>query len=159
VRLSVKIERLSLLKPRYAVSGGAVWEGRAFREPLTAEDHGRRLEFRPDGRKRFVLLVDGRESASAARAGREWVVKGEHATYVLRRRSLWRSAMEVLSNGEPIGVVERAHAPRGAVSVELAAEVPATVQAFIGFVAITLWRRAAASSGGGSGAIVASGGH
>jgi hypothetical protein len=139
----VRIERLSWWKPRYAVSGGSMWHGRLFREQLS---DGQGREFKPDGRKRFVLLVDGVESASAARAGREWVVKASHATYVLRRR-------EVLRDGLEIGTVRRAHALRGAVEISLPDDVPADVQAFIGFVYLTLRRRAAASSGGASGAI------
>jgi hypothetical protein len=151
----MKIERLGWFKNRYAVSDGSTWDGRAFREPLSATIDGRRYEFRPDGRKRFVLLADGVETASAARAGRDWVVKAEHATYVLRRQSRWRSPLEVVRDGSAVGVAKRA--PRRGASVELPDEVPAPVQAFIGFVFLTLQSRAAASSGGASAAVAAGG--
>jgi hypothetical protein len=144
----MRIERLSWRGSRYAVSGGSVWEGRRFREPLSADDGGRRLEFSPDGRKRFVLLADGQEIASAARAGREWIVKADHATYVLRRQSRWRSTLEVVRRDQPLGLVRQVRAPKGgAVSVELPDDVPALTRAFIGFVFLTLRNRAAASSG------------
>jgi hypothetical protein len=149
----MKIERLGWFASRYAVSDGSVWEGRAFREPLAADIGGRHYEFRPEGRKRFVLLVDGVETASAARAGRDWVMKAEHATYVLRRQSRWLSPLEIVHDGRSVGVVKRA--PRRGVDVALPDEVPAAVQAFIGFVFLTLQSRAAASSGGVSGAIAA----
>ena len=145
----MRIDRLSWLKPRDAASGGALWEGRRFHSSSSsADDGGRRLEFKPAGRKRFVLLVDGQQTASAARAGREWIVKADNSTYALRRQSRWRSTLEVVRRDQPLGVVRHVRAPRGgAVSVELPDDVPALTQTFIGLVFLTLRSRAAASSG------------
>jgi hypothetical protein len=143
----MRIDRLSWLKPRYAVSEGSLWEGRRFREPLSADDGGRSLEFRPDGRKRFVLLVDGQQTASAARAGREWIVKADNATYALRPRSRCRSTLEVVRRDQPLGIVRHIRAPRGgAVSIDLPDDVPALTQAFIGLVFLTLRARTAAAA-------------
>jgi hypothetical protein len=116
----VRLERLNWIRNRWAVDG-SIWQGRIGRESL-ADGKGR--EFKPDGRQRFVLLANGVEIASAGRAGRQWVVKAAHATYVL-------SGEAVLRHGVQIGSVRRV---RRSLEVSLPDDVPADVQAFIGLL-------------------------
>ncbi|MBV9336646.1 MAG: hypothetical protein JO243_12210 [Solirubrobacterales bacterium] len=77
------------------------------------------------------------------------------STYELRRQSAWRSAMDLRSDAITIGSIRKGRAGRERVLCELPAELPPPVQAFIGFVVLLLWNRAASSSG--AAAVVASG--
>jgi hypothetical protein len=53
--------------------------------------------------------------------------------------------------------IKRGTAPRGRIVCELPGELSPAMQAFIGFLVITLWNRAAASSGAGAVAATGSG--
>jgi hypothetical protein len=155
----VEIRRVKLFKPRYAVtdSRGAItlWQGRLGREGAAADIDGHAYAVRRDGRKRFVLKADGRELAAAERAGRVWKVSSAGASYELARRSVWRSTFELRAGDGTVGTISR---KRRNVLCELPADLPLTVQAFLGFVAIALWsREAAASSGGSAGAVATTG--
>jgi hypothetical protein len=156
----LEIERVSWRKPRYAVSDndghGAAWMRRRFRETMTGEIDGEPYELRRDGRRRFTLVSRGTElaRAEAARRGR-WTILVEGSTYELRRRSTWRSAMDLRSGASTVGSIRKGRAPRGRVLCELPAELSPAVQAFIGFVVLLLWDRVAASSG--AAAVAASG--
>jgi hypothetical protein len=84
--------------------------------------------------------------ADAAKRG-SWTVSAGDSVYELRRRSTWRSEMELCGVGIPIGSVRKARAPRGKIQCELPSELSPPCQVFIGLLALTLWNRAAASSG------------
>jgi hypothetical protein len=148
----LEIERLSIFKPRYLVRDGrghvSLWHGAALREGATADIDGQRYELRREGRKRFVLSVAEMVVAVAERAGQHWTVSTDGESYVLRRRSTWRSTIELRSGDEVVGSVRRVASPRGKVMCELPDDLPLAVQAFIGFVVMAIWRRAAASAGG-----------
>lgn len=153
------IERVSWREPRYLVRDedgrGGVWLRRRFREMMTGEIDGEPYELRPDGRKRFTLVRLGTELATAeAKRRGSWTIVVGSSTYELQRRSTWRSAMDLRSGTITIGSIRKGRAPRGQVLCELPAELPPAVQAFIGFVVLLLWNRAASSSGA---AVAASG--
>jgi len=156
----LEIERASWRAPRYAVRDddghSGVWIRRRFGEAMTGEINGEPYELRRDGRRRFTLLGRGMElaTAEAARRGR-WTVVVQGSTYELRRQSAWRSGMDLHSGAITIGSIRKGPAGRGRVFCELPAELPPPVQAFIGFVVLLLWNRAASSSGAAT--VVASG--
>jgi hypothetical protein len=138
---SVKIERRSRFRSRYSADGGPIWEGRGLGEALVAEDSRHRLEFRANGRKRFVLVVDGLERMEATRAEDAWEVHTDGDSFELRPQSRWRHAFDVhTAAGEELGAVRRS---RGSVVCELPATMSPDVQTFIGLVALTLWKRSA----------------
>ena len=87
--------------------------------------------------------------AESARRGR-WAILVQGAAYELRRPSAFRSGMDLRAGESTVGTVRKGRAPRGRVLCELPAELSPPVQAFIGFVVLLLWDRAAASSGAGA---------
>jgi hypothetical protein len=127
---------------------GGVWLRRRFTEAITGEVDGEAYELRPDGRKRFTLVCLGTELATAeAKRRGPWTILVDGSAYELGRRSTWRSAMDLRSGTTTIGSIRKGRAPRGRVLCELPAELSPPVQAFIGFVVLLLWNRAASSSG------------
>jgi hypothetical protein len=147
----LEIERLSWGQPRYAVRDndghGGVWMRRRFRETMTGEIDGEPYELRRDGRRRFTLVSRGTELARAQAARRgQWTVLVEGSTYELRRRSAWRSTMDLRRGPTTVGSIRKGGKPRGRVLCELPAELSPAAQAFIGFVVLLLWNRAASSS-------------
>jgi hypothetical protein len=153
----VRIERVSWFRTRYAVTDAlgrqSLWEGQKFRDGLSTEVDGHRYEFRPDGRRRIVLLIDGGEAAEAIHWGHDWQVHIDDSSYDLVRGSRWRSRLAVESAGEAIGSVTRARGARTAVDCDLPTALPTPVQAFIGFVAMMLWRQEATRAAGSAGTI------
>ena len=156
----LEIERVSWRNPRYTVRDdhghSGVWTRRRFAETMTGEIDGEPYELRRDGRRRFTLIGRGTElaRAEAARRGR-WAIHVEGAMYELRKRSSFRSVMDLHSGATTLGSISKGRAPRGRVLCELPAELPPAVQVFIGFVVLLLWDRAAA--GAGAAAAVATG--
>ena len=125
---------------------------------MTGELDGQQYELGRAGRKHFFLAQAGRMLATADAATRgRWSISVGEATYELRRPSAWRSAMELRRGPDPLGSIRKAKAPRGRVICELAADLSPAVQAFVGFLVITLWNRAAASSGAGAAAATGAG--
>jgi hypothetical protein len=101
--------------------------------------------------------LDWPRRAEAKAAKRErWTVTSAGLSYELRRKSRWRSAMELVGSQGAVGSIRRE--ARRELLCELPAEVSPAAQAFVGFVVLTLWDREAASSGAdGAGAVAASG--
>ncbi|MBV8734615.1 MAG: hypothetical protein JO120_07540 [Solirubrobacterales bacterium] len=156
----LEVERVSWRTPRYAVRGddgrGGVWTRRRFGETVTGEIDGEPYELRRDGRRRFALMSHGSELARAEATQRGgWTILVQDATYELRRRSMWHSAMDLRSDAGSLGSIHKARAPRRRIVCELPAELSPAVQAFIAFVVLLLWNRAASSSG--AAAVAASG--
>lgn len=144
------IEPLSRLKPRYAVSdergSGGTWERRRFGEEMTGDIDGEPYELTREKRKRLLLVQSGRTVASAEEAKRgSWTISAGDTVYDLRARSRMRPAMELRSDGTPIGSVEREGLWHRRTLCDLPDGMPPAVQAFVGFVALTLWHRAATS--------------
>ena len=132
-------------------------EGRqTFSETITGEIDGEPYELRRDGRRRFMLVSTSVElaTAEAVRRGR-WTIVGAGTSYELRRPSVWRSSMELGLGGSTVGWIRKGRAPRGRVLCELQPSSRPPVRAFIGFVVLLLWDRAASGSGA---AAVAAGG-
>jgi hypothetical protein len=158
----LEIERLSWLKPRYAVRDDrghtGMWMRRRFKENMTGDLDGHPYELGRDGRKHFFLAQAGSVLATAD-AGRRgsWAISVGGSAYELRRKSAWRSEMELQGGPTSIGSIRKAKAPRGKVLCELPLELSPAVQAFIGFLVVTLWNRAAASSGATTAAVTGSG--
>ena len=151
-RAAVEIERLSWLRPRYALRDdrgrGGLWVRRRFTETLSGEIAGQTYEFERDGRRRFTLVQSGRVLMTADAAGRgRWSIAADNSSYELRRKSPWRSEMELRSGDATIGSIRKGKPPRGKVVCELPTELSLPTQAFIGFLVLTLWNRATASSG------------
>jgi hypothetical protein len=148
----LEIERLSWLRLRYAVRDdrghSGTWVRRRFKEAMTGEVDGEVYELQRDNRKHFALVQSGCAlvTADAGRRGR-WTISAGDSVYELRRKSAWRSAMELRSGERRIGWIRKGKAPRGKVLCELPPELSPVAQVFVGFVALTLWNRAAASSG------------
>ena len=148
----LEIERVSWRQPRYTVRDTdghrGVWMRRRLGETVSGEIDGEPYELRRDGRRRFIFVSRGAELATAQAASRgRWTVLVQGSTYELRRRSRWRSAMDLRSGSITIGSIQKGRAPRGRVLCELPAELSPAVQTFIGFVVLLLWNRAASSSG------------
>jgi hypothetical protein len=157
----VEIQRISALLPRYEVrdGGGLVtpWEGRANRKGITGEVDGLAMAIRSDGRQRFVLSVGGAEVAAAQRSGRRWSLTAGPDALELHKPSIWRSAMELRrADGTSAGTIRKVRGTRGLVRCEIDESLPAVVQAFAGFVAITVWAREADAAAGGT--VAATGG-
>ena len=160
VRRVLEIERVSWRNPRYAVRDddghSGVWTRRRFAETMTGEIDGETYELRRDGRRRFTLVSRGTELARAEAARRgQWTIVVEGFTYELRKRSSFGSVMDLYRGASTLGSIRKGRAPRGRVLCELPAELSPAVQAFIGFVVLLLWERAAASAG--AAAVVATG--
>lgn len=129
---------------------------RRFAETMTGEIDGNPLELRRQGRRRFTLVSSETVLATAEAPRRTyWTITADGSSYQLRRRSRWRSDMELRRAGIAVGSIRKGRTPRGQVLCDLPAELSPAVQAFIGFVVLALWNRAAASSG--SAVVVASG--
>jgi hypothetical protein len=154
----LEIERVSWRRPVYAVRAdghSGTWVRRRFAEEMTGEIDGDSFEFRREGRGRFTLVSSAGLLATAEVAGRgRWTMSVDEVAYVLRRRSRWRSDMELCRGGIAVGSIRKGRG-RGRVVCDLPAELSPARQAFIGFVVLVLWNRAAASDT--SGAVAASG--
>jgi hypothetical protein len=153
----VQIRKIKLFKPWYAVtdSQGFVsqWRGRVGREGASGIVDGETYVFRKDGRKWFVLQAGDRELASAERAGRlgrTWNLNVADRHYGFTRPSMWRSSFELRDDGSALGTVSR---KRRNIICDLPDDLPTSVQAFLGFVAMALWNRDAAASSAGSVAV------
>jgi hypothetical protein len=154
------IERVSWWQSRYTVSDDdghrGLWTRRRFREAMTGDIDGKPFELRRDGRRRFTLTSSGTMLATTEAMTRgRWAISVDGSVYQLRRVSRWRSDMELVRSESVVGSVRKGRAPRGQVLCNLPADLSPAVQAFIGFVVVTLWNRAAASSGS---AVVVAGG-
>jgi hypothetical protein len=154
----VEIRRTKGIKPRYEVSDRlgnvSAWAGRFGREGVRADIDGERWEVRREGGKRFVLTVGDRELATADRAKRNrWTIAAAGDAYELKPVSFWRTEMELRGPDTMHGRILRARRPRRVVC-DLSDDLPAEVQAFVGFVVMALWDRQAAIAG----ATAASGG-
>jgi hypothetical protein len=154
------IERVSWRQPRYAVRDDAGhtghWTRRRFAEAMTGDIGGNLFELRRDGRRRFTLASSDSVLATAEAPRRApWTITADESAYQLGQRSRLRSDMELRRSGIAVGSIRRGRALRGQVLCDLPAELSPAVQAFIGFVVLALWNRAAASSG--SAVVVASG--
>lgn len=154
------IERVSWRQPRYAVRDNAGhsghWMRGRFAEAMTGEIDGTPFELRRDGRRRFTLVSSDAVIATAEATRRTpWTITADGSSYQLRRSSRWRSDMELRRGGVAVGSIRKGRGLRGQALCELPAELPPAVQAFIGFVVLALWNRAASSSG--SVAVIAAG--
>ena len=123
-RAAVEIERLSWLRPRYALRDdrgrGGLWVRRRFTETLSGEIAGQTYEFERDGRRRFTLVQSVRVLMTADAAGRgRWSIAADNSSYELRRKSPWRSEMELRSGDATIGSIRKGKPPRGKVVCEL----------------------------------------
>jgi len=123
---------------------------------MTGELDGQSYELGRDGRRHFFLMQAGVVIA-AANAGRRgsWTISVGDSGYELRRKSAWRSEMELCAHQTAVGSIRKG--PRGKVVCELPPELSSAGQAFIGFLVMTLWSRAAASSGASAAAVAGSG--
>jgi hypothetical protein len=154
----LEIERVSWWKARYAVrvdhGVGGMWERRRRTESISGELAGERYDMRRRGRKHFVLTHGGEVLAQAAAGKRgRWTISAGDSSFELRRRSSWRSEMELQRDGVTVGSIRKARAPRGKIQCELPSELTPPAQTFIGLLVLTLWNRAAASSGTGAVAV------
>jgi hypothetical protein len=146
------IERTSWRTPRYTVRDEAGHSGlcvrRRFAEAVTGEIDGNPFQVRRDARRRFTLVSSDTivATAEAARRG-QWTIATDGVAYQLRRRSRWRSDMELCRGSTPVGSIRKGRAPRGQVLCDLPAELSPAAQAFVGFLVLALWNRAAAGSG------------
>jgi hypothetical protein len=151
----VQIRRTGFFKPRYAATDSlgvvTLWQGRFGREGAGAEIDGQHYVVRRDGRRRFVLEAGGRELVSAERGKRQWKVSTDGADYTFAKRSAWRSTFELRQAGIAVGTISR---KRRTVTCELPDDLPSSVQAFLGFVAMALWSREAAAASAGSTAAI-----
>lgn len=154
----LEIERVGFLTPRYAVHDdrghSGTWVRRRIKETVTGDLDGQPYEVEREGRKRFILVQWGGvlATADAVRRGR-WAISVEGSAYELRRKSAWRSEMELCARGTRIGSIRKGKAPRGKILCNLPPELSPAAQVFIGFLVVTLWSRAAASSGAAAGAV------
>jgi hypothetical protein len=123
---------------------------------MTGELDGQSYELGRDGRRHFFLMQAGVKVATAI-AGRRghWLISVGDSAYELRRKSAWRSEMELRVHKTAVGSIRKG--PRGQVLCEVLPELSPASQAFIGFLVVTLWRRTAASSGAGVAAVAGSG--
>ena len=152
------IQRVSWRRPRYTLSDDDGHRGlrtrRRFGEAIAGDLDGSPFELRRDGRSRFTLVSSGTPLATAEATARGcWTISVDGSAYQLRRTSRWRSAMELRRNEIAVGSIRKGR--RGQVLCDLPSELSPAVQAFIGFVVVALWNRAAASSGS---AVVMAGG-
>jgi hypothetical protein len=146
----LEIERVSWLKRQYTVRDDAghagTWTRPRLRERMDGDVDGEGYELLPDGSRRFSLVQAGAEvaSAEAAKRGR-WTISAGERTYELGRKSAWRSEFELRSDGRVVGSIRRAKGARARLKLlcDLPGDLPPATQAFIGFVALTMWDRAA----------------
>ena len=154
----LEIERISRLSARYTLDDDeghtGSWARRRFREEMDGDLDGERYELRRERRNRLVLVHSGRvlATADAGKRGR-WMISCGDSTYVLARKSRWRSEMELRSGEKTLGSLRKAR--RGGVLCDLPSEVSPAARAFVAFVVLTLWNRAAA--GAEAGAVAATG--
>jgi hypothetical protein len=145
----LEVERVSWLKRRYAVRDDAghagTWTRPRFRERVAGEVDGERYELLPRGGRRFSLVQAGAEVAGADAAARgRWTISAGERTYELSHKSAWRSELELRSGGRVVGSIRRAKGARLKLLCDLPGDLPPATQAFIGFVVLTIWSRAAA---------------
>ncbi len=124
----LEIEQPSWRKARYAVRDDrghtGTWVRRRFQEGMEGDLDGDRYEMKRESRKQFVLLHS--ESAVAeAVAGRRgrWSVTAGDSSYDVRRRSGWRSEMELLAGEVVVGSIRKGKARRVKVLCELPSEL------------------------------------
>lgn len=157
----LEIERAGWFKPRYLLRADGhhgMWTRRRFKEEMTGEIDGQPYELRRIDRRQLVLTDAGRELARAGAAKRgRWTISAGNSTYELQRRSHWRSDMDFLQGTARVGSIRKTRPPCGRIVCELPSELSPAAQAFVGFMALTLWNRAAASSGATSVAVTGSG--
>jgi hypothetical protein len=152
----LEVERVSWLKPQYTVRDDAghagTWTRPRFRERVAGDIDGERYELLPDGPRRLSLMQAGAEVASAdAATSWRWTISAGERTYELGRKSVWHSELELRSGGRVVGSIRRAKGARLKLLCDLPGDLPPATQAFIGFVVLTMWSRAAAKAGEGGG--------
>jgi hypothetical protein len=76
------------------------------------------------------------------------VISAGESVYELHRRSAWRSERELLKDGALVGSIRKER--RNVVGM-LPSDLSLPLQAFVGFVVLTLWHRDAAASSGAAG--------
>ena len=149
----LEVERVTWLKRRYTVRDEAghagTWTRPRFRERVAGDVDGKRYELLPDGERRFSLVQAGAEvaSADADKRGR-WTISAGERTYELARKrawlcAVWSSEFELRSGGRVVGSIRKAGAVRLKLLCDLPGVLPPATQSFIGFVALTIWDRAA----------------
>ena len=148
----LEVERVSWLKRRYTVRDDAghagTWIRPRLRERVIGDVDGERYELLPHGRRRLSLVHAGAEVASADEATRwRWTIAAGERTYELARKSAWRSELELRSGGRAVGSIRRAKGARLKLLCDLPGDLPPATQAFIAFVVLTMWSRAAADAG------------
>lgn len=135
----------------------AAFHGSMWRENGELTVGGGTYPFRREGGRRFVLTwPDGSVAATARRASRwngRWEVAVGSQLYELRRRGWSGRAMELSGRGQVLGTVQTRGWSGRRADVDLPAELPLPVQAFVVAVVATLKRREqVAASAGSSGA-------
>ena len=147
------IDRAGGLKPRFVVRDDNGERGnwakeKLFKNTLLGDLDGVRYDFRQDGVKRFVLTRSGEAVASADKGKRgSWALSAGDWSGELRPASEWRSAMELHSDDALLGTVKKGKPPKHLVVCDLQPETPAVVQAFAGFLALTIWNSGGAEPG------------
>lgn len=116
---------------------------------MTGELDGQAYAFERHGRRHFSLVQAGAvvATADAGRGGR-WAIRVGDSAYELRRKSPWRSEMELHDQRAVVGSIRKGR--RGAVVCDLPHDLSPPAQAFVGFLLVTLRTRAAAGSGAGA---------
>lgn len=150
------ISRLGRAGRRYAVEDdrgpSGTWERRRFDVDVTGELDGRTYALSHHKRTEFFLTEGGTPVATARHAGRRrWTISAGAEEYELRQPSMWREAFELSTGGATVGTVRRARTGmlQSQTVCDLPAEIPPPVQAFIGFVVMALWMRAASDASAG----------
>jgi hypothetical protein len=147
------IDRVRSIKPRFIVrdDGGTrgTWaKEKLFKSTLAGDLDGERYSFRDDGPKRFVFAQSDLIIASADRGKQgSWTLNADDWSGELRPASAWRSAMEVRSEGEVLGTIQKGKRLKHLVVCDLPATLPTGVQAFIAFLALTIWNSGGAEPG------------
>jgi hypothetical protein len=151
------ISRLARSGRGYAVEDDrghrGTWERRRFDVDMTGDIDGRTYALGHKKRTQFSLTEAGEVVVRADYAGRRrWTISVGETAYELRQPSMWRQDMELLAGGAKVGSVRKVRAGvlRNHTLCDLPPDLPTGVQAFIGFVAMALWQRAAADAGAGA---------
>jgi hypothetical protein len=129
------------------------WVRCRFDVDVYGDIDGRTYELGHRKRRQFVLTEAGNAVVSADYAGRRgWTISLGETKYELRQPSMWRPDMELLAAGVKIGSVRKARIrmARNRTVCDLPSDIAPAAQAFIGFVAMALWQRAAADAGFGA---------
>lgn len=151
----LRIVRDGRRTPRYTVSTDdghcGTWVRRRFREDMAGECGGNHYELRREGRRRFTLVGAGAELASAeVTRRRRWAISfgGDGGGYELRRKSAWRSEMELVRDQSiVVGSIKKGRGRPRTTVCDLPAVLSPVEQTFIGLLVLILWERAAAASG------------